>query len=287
MSKDRITLNVLADITRKVKNVNVKNEDMNMVKTSKPYTNTQITLQNQLYTNNQINPNQSSDKALVLFTGSDINLAQKLEAISELKNQRVKISLVFSKMAEKILNVDKIKEKLKPEEIYLEDDILQLKKIALDYNYIVSPNITINTMSKITKGFIDEFIPNLIWTFLYMDKNVYIDFESTLNYLGLDCKNPKVEKVILEQINAIKNMGASEIVSNKYMDTIYKNRNYSQAISSPNNVINSSVEKKVYMKDDIDNSLVNGDTLILQRGSILTPLAKDKARSMGINIKFE
>lgn len=287
MSKDRITLNVLADITRKVKNVNVKNEDMNMVKTSKPYTNKQITLQNQLYTNNQINPNQSSDKALVLFTGSDINLAQKLEAISELKNQRVKISLVFSKMAEKILNVDKIKEKLKPEEIYLEDDILQLKKIALDYNYIVSPNITINTMSKITKGFIDEFIPNLIWTFLYMDKNVYIDFESTLNYLGLDCKNPKVEKVILEQINAIKNMGASEIVSNKYMDTIYKNRNYSQAISSPNNVINSSVEKKVYMKDDIDNSLVNGDTLILQRGSILTPLAKDKARSMGINIKFE
>lgn len=287
MSKDRITLNVLADITRKVKNVNVKNEDMNMVKTSKPYTNKQITLQNQLYINNQINPNQSSDKALVLFTGSDINLAQKLEAISELKNQRVKISLVFSKMAEKILNVDKIKEKLKPEEIYLEDDILQLKKIALDYNYIVSPNITINTMSKITKGFIDEFIPNLIWTFLYMDKNVYIDFESTLNYLGLDCKNPKVEKVILEQINAIKNMGASEIVSNKYMDTIYKNRNYSQAISSPNNVINSSVEKKVYMKDDIDNSLVNGDTLILQRGSILTPLAKDKARSMGINIKFE
>ena len=82
-------------------------------------------------------------------------------------------------------------------------------------------------------------------------------------------------------------MGASEIESNKYIDTIYKNRNYSQNIDTQNNVIDNSVEKKVYMKNDIDNSLVNGDTLILQRGSILTPLAKDKARNMGINIKFE
>lgn len=287
MAKDRITLNVLADITKKVKDINFQSDNIPRERDNRPYTNQKVKLENQQYINKEISSEQTSDRALVVFTGSDINIAEKLECILGLKDQRVRLSLVFSKMAEKLLNIEKIKEKLRPEEVYLEEDIIELKKVSLEYNYIISPNITINTMSKTTKGFIDEFIPNLIWTFLYLDKNVYVDFESTLNYLGMDCKNKKVENIILEQIKSLKDMGATEIISNKYMDSIYKNKNYSNILSKKTGVENHSLEKKIYTKNDINSSLKNGDTIILRRGDILTPLARDEMRSRGINIKFE
>lgn len=277
MIKNKITLNVLADITKKIGNVSIDSiSNSHNTNKADPY--------------KRVDLQRSKDKVLVVFTGSDINIKEKIKNLSELKQLGVSLSLVFSRMGEAILDVRAIKQELNPDEIYLEEDILELKKISKEYNYIISPNITIDTMSKVNGSLLDGFIPNLIWTFLYMGKEVYVDFQSTLNYLGMDCKNTNIEKMILKSIQDIKSLGVKELGSKKYIETIYKGKNLSNRINIPikvGNIEKNTGSKKIYTGNDIKNSLSEGDTLVVSRGSILTPLAKDKVKSMGINIKFE
>lgn len=276
MVKNKITLNVLADINRKIGSVG--------------------TIESRVVNNNynryEKETNQSNrydDKALVVLTGTNINIDEKLDYLSELERNGVNLSIAFSDMGVEILDVERIKRLLKPKAIYLEEDILKLKDISLAYDYVIAPNITINTMSKITQGYIDGLIPNLIWTFLYLAKDVYIDFESTLNYLGLECKNDRIEEIVLEQIEEIKSIGATEIGFGKYMDTIYKDKHLSNNLGARTDTkySNDVQKKKVYTQNDINDSLVNGNKLTIARGSILTPLAKDKIKSMGISVNFE
>lgn len=287
MIKNKITLNVLADITKKIGSVSIRGND----NSKNPYGRDDMA--------------EIKDKVLVVFTGSDINIEEKIKDLLELKDRGIHLSLVFSRMGEAILDLNKIKERLKPERVYLEEDILELKKISKQYNYIISPNITLDTMSKVNGSLLDGFIPNLIWTFLYMGKEVYVDFQSTLNYMGMDCKNKNIEKRILRSIEDIKSLGVTELASKKYIETIYndknlyKDRGYISKVTLParrqdkteSDAVRSKQEnsgsRKIYTQNDIENSLSRGDTLVLRGGSILTPLAKDKIRSKGINIKFE
>ncbi|MDU5146167.1 MAG: flavoprotein [Paenibacillus dendritiformis] len=177
-------------------------------------------------------------KALIVLNGSNIDLSEKIENIKKLKNRGIKVSLAFSFMAERLLDTQRIINILQPLEIYKEEDIIKLKDISKEYSIIIGPNITMNTLSKISLGMIDTFIPNLIWTFLYQGKKVYLDFNQVKKYLGEETKNkvPQAKTVITE-------------------------------------------------KDII--SMSSNNKLILPKGTIITPLAKDKAREKNIKIEIK
>lgn len=238
---------------------------------------------------------ENGDKILIVFTGSDISLDEKLNYISELGKAGASLSLVFSIMSEHILDTDRIVKRLNPREVYLEEDIMELKDIAKNYDYIISPNITINSMSKLSQGLLDNLVTNLIWTFLYLGKEVYLDFESTLNYLGMDCQNNNIENMILNKIKEVKAMGATEIKSGNYGEKILKGKTsfYSDFKSGnrepvrKNEVLRNLGKKKFYTEEDIKESQLTGDTVVLPKGSQLTPSARDVVRSMGVSVKFE
>lgn len=238
---------------------------------------------------------ENKDKILIVFTGSDISLDEKLNYISELGKAGASLSLVFSIMSEHILDTDRIVKRLNPKEVYLEEDIMELKDIAKNYDYIISPNITINSMSKLSQGLLDNLVTNLIWTFLYLGKEVYLDFESTLNYLGMDCQNNSIENMILNKIKEVKAMGATEIKSGNYGEKILKGKTnfYSDFKSGnrkpvrKNEVLRNMGKKKFYTEEDIKESELTGNSVVLPEGSKLTPSARDVIRSMGVSVKFE
>lgn len=238
---------------------------------------------------------ENGDKILIVFTGSDISLDEKLNYISELGKAGASLSLVFSIMSEHILDTDRIVKRLNPREVYLEEDIMELKDIAKNYDYIISPNITINSMSKLSQGLLDNLVTNLIWTFLYLGKEVYLDFESTLNYLGMDCQNNNIENMILNKIKEVKAMGATEIKSGNYGEKILKGKtsfysDFKIGNREPvrkNEVLRNLGKKKFYTEEDIKESQLTGDTVVLPKGSQLTPSARDVVRSMGVSVKFE
>lgn len=276
MVRDKITLNVLADIKRKVGSTTI-------------------------ITSSNSSRMEKKDRALVVFNGSNIDLSDKLKEIKLLKDKGVSISLAFSFMGDKIVEEDKVIDYLKPDKVYKEEDILELKSIANRYSYIVAPTLTISTMSKVAQGFIDNFISNVIWTFLYLGKKVYIDFTSTENYLGEKCKNQAVARVIDKQVEGIKDLGGIEIKSGRYIDIILEEKPYKRKLDlnldlnsieksstyTPSSIPSDSENrKKVLTGSDIEKLVKESGSITLEKRSILTPLAKDKIKELGISVNY-
>lgn len=232
-------------------------------------------------------------KALIVLNGSNIDLSEKIENIKKLKNRGIKVSLAFSFMAERLLDTQRIINTLQPLEIYKEEDIIKLKDISKEYSIIIGPNITMNTLSKISLGMIDTFIPNLIWTFLYQGKKVYLDFNQVKNYLGEETKNKEILNITNRYIDTIKKMGAIEIDDKNILENIIKDYRDLQIESQTNlNKVPQTKEeeipqaKTVITEKDII-SMSSNNKLILPKGTIITPLAKDKAREKNIKIEIK
>lgn len=218
-----------------------------------------------------------SGRALVVFNGSSIDLDLKLKYLQDLKQKGLNYTVGFSFMAEKILDTNKIIKTLNPIEVLREEDIFKLQSIVNKHSIIIGPNITINTLSKVTLGMIDSFIPNLIWTFLYKGKKVYLDFSSVRYYLGSESKSIEISDITNKYIQTIVKMGAVEI-----------DKDYTNIISIPstkqtNNIKND--KKDLITEKDIVNMSSSKGVLILEKGTLITPLAKDKARELGIEIQ--
>lgn len=271
MLKDKITLNVLADIERKIGSTGI------ISSTNKSSA-------------------KDENKALVVFNGSNIDLEDKLDEIKNLKKEGVSISIAFSFMGDQIIEEDKIAAYLKPDKIYREEDILELKTIASRYSYILAPTLTISTMSKVAGALIDNFISNLIWTFLYRGKPVYVDFTSIKNYLGEAPKNKMIEELVDEKINKIKELGAIEIKTGNYQETILRTSSFKDTLytglkgNNPDRTgllkNNRISRKQVLTEKDVEEIAKDKEIISLERGSILTPLAKDKIKSLGIAVDF-
>lgn len=250
MDKTKLTSNMLENISNRIKNQGFSN---------------------------------SEGKALVLFNGASKDIFNHLGYIENLKKNGIEISLGFSYMSERILDTNKIINKLKPREIFKEEDIFKLQSIINDYSMVIGPNITINTLSKVSLGMIDSFVPNIIWTFLYNGKKVYLNFNSVRNYLGVKLQSSEISNIIEKHISTIIKMGAQEITEDTIFDKIKPNILSSKIIAPFNDI---DLKKDLITEKDI-SLLTNQNKLVLKKGTVITPLAKDKARELGISIEIK
>ncbi len=114
----------------------------------------------------------------------------------------------------------KIIKELNPMNIYKEEDIFHLENIVERYPILIMPNLTMNTLSKVSLGMVDSFASNILWTYLYLGKNVYLDFNSVSNYLGKPSKNKAINTLIDNHIKTVKDMGAIEIKEGHYVERV-------------------------------------------------------------------
>src|SRR5690606_17523447 len=135
------------------------------------------------------------ENCLVVFNGSNLDISKSLNFIEKLKD-KYDISLGFSFMAERLIDTSRIIDFIKPTRIYKEEDIANLKSIVEEHSILVAPNITVNTLSKVSTGMIDSFVSNLIWSYLYMGKPVYVSFNSVKHYMGVKSKSVEMTKII-------------------------------------------------------------------------------------------
>ena len=223
----------------------------------------------------------ASKDAIIVFNGSNNKLDKRIDYINELKKDGIRVSLAFSFMAEEILDREKIIRSLDPINVYREEDIFKLNEITKNYSLIIGPNITMNTLSKVALGIIDSFISTLIWTFMYQGKKVYLDFNSIRNYLGKESENMVISNIAENYIKQVLEMGAIEINEDDY-----SRERMVEDVKRSNDIIENKVHKKVITENDIIK-LGKNKNLILPIGSIVTPLAKDKAKDMDIKIEIK
>lgn len=234
------------------------------------------------------NSSVNSDKALVVFNGSDTISDKKIAELRELKKSGIQISIAFSFMAEGLLDTKKIIDSLNPVNIYGEKDIFNLKDIIREYSLLIGPNITMNTLSKVSLGMVDSFIPNIIWSYLYKGKKVYLDFTSLRNYLGDRTENKEILKQITNHIERVKNMGVVEIDEGNPIHGIsIKPKSEPKKINEIENSKayedNDKKRRVIIEKDILD--LNPNQVISIPKGSIITHLARDKAREKNIKIE--
>lgn len=215
-------------------------------------------------------------KALVVINGTSMDLNRIQAFIRDLKGN-YEISIGFSFMAERILDTRKIIDELRPAHVFREEDMIRLKEIYREYSTLIGPNISMNTLSKVSTGMIDSFISNAIWSFLYFGKKVYLDFNSVREYMGEKPSNQEIEKIIEGQISTILKMGAIEINPDAIMKDVIIEKE-----RTPNK---TPEQKDLISEKDILNLSKNKSVLVLDKNTLITPLARDKARELGIKIE--
>lgn len=223
--------------------------------------------------NRMSNRRVSSEKgrALIVFTGSSFQVDQAISRIFDLKESGYDVALGFSFMGQKLIDTKRIINCLNPLEVLGEEDIFRINTISSDYSLLVMPNITINTLSKVCSGMIDSFASNILWTFLYKKKEVLIDFNSVRNYLGEKPGCKEIEDMIEDKISKILKMGALEL------EEIKVDKEMEPAASS--------LSKDLITEKDIVK--YKNKKLIVNNKTIISPLARDKARELNIEIVVE
>lgn len=251
--KNKITLNILADITKKIGGVN--------------------------YTQNE-------NRVLLIFNGSKIDLKKHIKELKKVQRKGVGFSFAFSFMGERVLDVDYIVKELKPLNVYREEDIFNIEEIVNSHSSVIGTNITMNTLTKVISGMIDSFVPNIIWAFLYKEKPVYLNFSSVRNYLGGPSNNKIINDMIEDKIDNIKRMGVTEVdIENYSIELFNSDKDENDTISQEEEKESSNKIKVITEKDLLNYK--SKKHLVIRKGTIVTPLAKDRAKELGITLEYK
>ena len=255
---------------------------------------------------------QRQKTALVLFTGASIGFRQSIESLNKLQQNGWQFKVVISKAAEDVLTEDLIKKSLNIESVIKEDDKPDIKELLDQNNLIIIPSLTINTASKIANCISDTLITNIVSKAMMSGKKIL----ASLNACCIENEERKSiygDNVSLAYKNKLKNnletIKSYEIELTTSENLFYKVEKYSKKNLNTNNlVINNQskdnkktidlkqpqdknslyikLDKKVISRADVyENRGYN--YIFVDKGSLITDLAKEEAKKLNLKIKQE
>lgn len=150
-----------------------------------------------------------------------------------------------------------------------EDSRLEIQKRFSSFSDILCISPGIKQMETIVQGDERCFITNLFIRGLLSSKRVQVLVEYNVN----DMKNNLLTKKIKELLSTIEGLGAAvNTINSRHLE--------------PSLV--TTGKTKLVTQDDIDNMWKNGiKQLEAGKGCIITPLAKDRAREIGLSINYK
>ena len=255
---------------------------------------------------------QRQKTALVLSTGASIGFRQSIESLNKLQQNGWQFKVVISKAAEDVLTEDLIKKSLNIESVIKEDDKPDIKELLDQNNLIIIPSLTINTASKIANCISDTLITNIVSKAMMSGKKII----ASLNACCIENEERKSiygDNVSLAYKNKLKNnletIKSYEIELTTSENLFYKVEKYSKKNLNTNNlVINNQskdnkktidlkqpqdknslyikLDKKVISRADVyENRGYN--YIFVDKGSLITDLAKEEAKKLNLKIKQE
>ena len=255
---------------------------------------------------------QRQKNTLVLFTGASIGFRQSIESLNKLQQNGWQFKVVISKAAEDVLTEDLIKKSLNIESVIKEDDKPDIKELLDQNNLIIIPSLTINTASKIANCISDTLITNIVSKAMMSGKKII----ASLNACCIENEERKSiygDNVSLAYKNKLKNnletIKSYEIELTTSENLFYKVEKYSKKNLNTNNlVINNQskdnkktidlkqpqdknslyikLDKKVISRADVyENRGYN--YIFVDKGSLITDLAKEEAKKLNLKIKQE
>lgn len=252
-----------------------------------------------VYDGSQINPvsmekiaGLKNKRVTVILTGSDIALESTIKNLKYLKEKGFYITVVLTKAAEILISKETIEKDLSPNRIVTGDCFEGAKGLITNTDYCILPNLTQNTLAKVAVGIQDDLAAMLIWQYLLAGVTTIVNTDSVFHgWFSIDV-NPIMKKVMENHLATIENYGASLVEDHKYLD--YIDVEYEECASGPDSNTSKSEKVSLDLKESklVTESTIRGlsaniKELIIEKGMIVTPLAKDVAKTKGIILVFK
>lgn len=234
-------------------------------------------------------------KAIVIFTGASIGFTESIKSLRLLIEDGWKLEVVLSKGAERALTVDLIKDLLFIEEVFTDDNIIDVEKILSENNFILIPSLTIKTASKIANCISDNLPTNLISRFITTGRPVIAaingccpDNEERINMGFTPTESYKAK--LRQNMETMRSYGIDLTLSeNLYRKTnkiflrtlgISETKEIKESFGNNKSI---DIQSRVITRSTIlDYSIY--DVLNLRDDSIITDLAKEEANKRNINL---
>lgn len=231
--------------------------------------------------------NLKDKRVTVLLLGSDISVDSAIENLIRLRDSGYQLTVVMSNAAEHLVGKERIETVLKPSRLITGEFYEGVQALVKNTDVVIVPNLTQNTIAKIVVGIQDDLSSMLLWQFLLQNIRVIINTDSIRHaWFSMD-GNPKMKKVMEGHIKKVAEFGAvivehhdyASMLKNDGSPTVNGNRGNRP---DPKNAASASprVITESYLKTRADATR----QLVLEKGMIITPLAKDLARTLGIEL---
>lgn len=244
-------------------------------------------------------------KILVVVTGGKVNADVSIKELKSLKNEHDFIySLLFTKSAAKIHDVDKISKELEAERVIIDgEEEINVKDFLKEFKAVVIAVLTINTASKVANLFLDNLTTQIIIDALMCGIPVFATKDAAdpclkpWQDMGFIWMGKGLREAYSEILTRVEKYGvilcdASEI-KYKILNTLFgsqiKNEKSEMLCKSEFSTEYNPI-KKVYIERNIvtreDLTIYQGkyDEIHIPKNAVITPLAVDYIRENSLKI---
>lgn len=273
MDKYNQTNDIVSQLVKKLNKGYNKKEIANLTHHQQPYINQHI---------------------LAVFTGTNFGLNDSLRELSKAKRYGFTFDIAITENGEDIIGnqgIASIKSTLQSDKVYTERDKLIFGEILESVDGIIVPMTTQDTATKLALGIQDCFISTLLWQGLWHGKKILMDFGNVLTYRGNKSKIPMLQQMMEDYVDKLQQMGIKGVDKKDYlveMLNVFKNSSITEDTStkySQNAVTQESYSsRQVITEKDLLNMGAHNKEVTVPMRAIITPLAYDKAKELGIKI---
>lgn len=236
---------------------------------------------------------QKMKKATVLFTGGAGGFEESLKQLKLLMEDGWEFNILLSNSAEYVLSPPLIEKRLGISTIYLEKDLKGLRPYYDGISALIIPTLTLNTAVKIALGIADTMATNLA-SHVIMEGTPIIaandacDLHSPIREkLGLN-KAPKAYTDQMDQhLRTLESYGTVLVEAKNLFEAVKQNvftfSSQQRAKQAPCEKL-TVFQKKVLTRLDIIEAKQHHEALKIAQSTIISPLALETAKEMGVTI---
>ena len=234
-------------------------------------------------------------KALAIYTGGTIGFEQSLLELQKVQAAQVEVSVVLSAAAEKMLDLDRLKEQLGSNLFLITTQSPFPGKLLREADLVLVPVLTQNTAAKLAHTLADSLPATLIMQGLMLGKpivaavNAADPRDSWRIKMNMGKSSPGFSEALQQNLKKIAGYGIELVPVDRLAATSQKiiERIDGKALELPQseNQGKPSGKKSLVDVETIKSTAKIGlGKVIIGKNSIVTPLARDVAREYGIDI---
>ena len=242
-------------------------------------------------------------KALVIVTGAAIGVPTALEKLKELRGEGFTYHVLMTRSAMYVTGEEAVRAALAPEQLWVESADAPPEKVAVGFDTILVPALTVNTAAHLAGCMSDTPAAAMILSGLVKGKNVVIAVDGACpdhpkrKELGYHMA-PALRDALHDNLVKLQSYGARLTPAEGMADAARR------AIASflpagaaeparergpaaqGGSVIRPALAGRILSVKAV-NTAPRGAAIAVPKGTIVTALASDEARRRGVTIRFE